>query len=91
METNEIINYLHKEYYLKDSTPHELVSSFWKYCQNQQKVQIKNGEVEALIATPHLGGLDIKSPVYRFLGGRPKYLVYKRVRRNDYINLGYRR
>jgi len=35
--------------------------------QSQQKVQIKNGEVEALIATPHLGNLDIKSPVYRFL------------------------
>ena len=67
METDEIINYLYNEYYLKDRTPPELVSSFWKYYQNQQKVQIKDGKVEALIATPPLGGLDIKSPVHRFL------------------------
>ncbi len=45
-ETNEIINYLYAQYYLKDSTPEHFVSSHWKYYQNQMKVQIEDENIK---------------------------------------------
>lgn len=66
METREIINYLYNEYYLKDSTPPELLSSFWKYYQNQLEVQMSDGGVKQLSGVT-FGGFQNSSIIYRFL------------------------
>ena len=62
METSEIINYLYKEYYLKDKTPHELVSSYWKYYQDQVKIEMEDGNIRPL-KEAMLGDLINKSVV----------------------------
>lgn len=48
METAEIINYLYTQYYLRDNTPEQFLSSYWKYYQNRVEIQMKDGRVESL-------------------------------------------
>ncbi len=61
METGEIINYLYTQYYLKDSTPERLVSSYWEYWENQAQVQVEHGNVDSLVAPAPLGSMQHKS------------------------------
>jgi len=62
METDEIISSLYTEYYLKDSTPEQLVSSYWKYYQGQVEIEIEDGNIRPLKGTM-LGDLINKSGV----------------------------
>ena len=62
METAEIISSLYSEYYLKDSTPEQLVSSYWKHYQEQVKIEAESGNIRPL-KEAMLGDLINKSVV----------------------------